>query len=218
METNKKIRVCNLFAGVGGNRKLWENVDVTAVESDENIAAIYQDFFPQDKMIVGDAHEYLLQHFNEYDFIWSSPPCPSHSHVRKITSHQNTPLYPDMQLYQEVLLLQGYSKAKFVVENVISWYVPLVPPQTIGKHYFWANFMIAPFFEQVRNHKASIATLTEYKGFNLNKYKGIDARKALRNCVVPELGKHIFDCAFNGKAQTLFESQEMIQDNLFAEV
>ena len=28
----KKLKVLNLYAGIGGNRKLWTNVDVTAVE------------------------------------------------------------------------------------------------------------------------------------------------------------------------------------------
>lgn len=48
----KKIKVLNLYAGIGGNRKLWKNVDVTAVEIDENIAKIYQDFFPEDKIFM----------------------------------------------------------------------------------------------------------------------------------------------------------------------
>ena len=51
-------KVLNLYAGIGGNRKLWENVDVTAVEINPNIANIYNDFFPNDKIIVDDAHQY----------------------------------------------------------------------------------------------------------------------------------------------------------------
>ena len=52
-----KIKVLNLYAGIGGNRKLWENVDVTAVEWKPEIAVIYQDFFPDDKVIITDAHK-----------------------------------------------------------------------------------------------------------------------------------------------------------------
>jgi DNA (cytosine-5)-methyltransferase 1 len=77
------MKVLNLYAGIGGNRKLWKDVEITAIENDVQIAKIYQDFFPKDKVIVADAHEYLLKHFEEFDFIWSSPPCPSHSHIRK---------------------------------------------------------------------------------------------------------------------------------------
>jgi site-specific DNA-cytosine methylase len=70
-------------AGIGGNRKLWDgDIEITAVEIDPKIAKIYQDFFPNDKVIVSDAHQYLLEHFKEYDFIWSSPPCPTHSRMR----------------------------------------------------------------------------------------------------------------------------------------
>ena len=69
------IKVLNLYAGIGGNRKLWKDVEVTAVESDPKIARIYANAFPQDHIVVGDAHVYLLEHYNEFDFIWSSPPC-----------------------------------------------------------------------------------------------------------------------------------------------
>jgi len=73
------MKILNLYCGIGGNRKLWgDEHEITAVEHDPNIAKIYQDFFPNDKMIVGDAHQYLLDHYKEFDFIWSSPPCPSH--------------------------------------------------------------------------------------------------------------------------------------------
>ena len=40
----------------------------------EKIAKIYKYNFPNDNIIVTDAHEYLLNHFKEFDFIWSSPP------------------------------------------------------------------------------------------------------------------------------------------------
>ena len=103
------MKVLNLYAGIGGNRKLWKDVDVTAVELNPEIAKIYQDFFPQDKVIVADAHQYLLEHFEEYDFIWSSPPCPSHSRVRKATRHQNPPIYPDMKLLN---VIGGLEKKK----------------------------------------------------------------------------------------------------------
>ena len=63
------MEVLNLYAGIGGNRKLWEDVEVTAVEINEQIAQIYQDNFPNDRVIIGDAHQYLLDHFKEFDFI-----------------------------------------------------------------------------------------------------------------------------------------------------
>ena len=191
------MKILNLYAGIGGNRKLWgEDHEITAVENDPDIAKIYQDFFPNDKVIVADAHKFLEEHFEEYDFIWSSPPCPSHSHIRKElgveASGQNKPIYPDMKLYEEILLMQGYFKGKYVIENVVSWYKPLITPQEINKHYFWTNFYINPITKESRNHMANIKGLEETKGFNLDNYKGIDKRKALRNCVEPETGLHIF--------------------------
>jgi len=69
------VKILNLYAGIGGNRKLWgDQHEVVAVEFDRSIAAVYADLFPKDKIVVGDAHEYLAQHFADFDFIWSSPP------------------------------------------------------------------------------------------------------------------------------------------------
>ncbi len=111
------MKVLNLYAGIGGNRKLWEDVEVTAVENKKEIAKIYMDFFPNDKLIVCDAHRLLITCFdriNDFDFIWASPPCPTHSRIRKATPQQNPPVYPDMKLYEEILFLQGYFKGKWV--------------------------------------------------------------------------------------------------------
>lgn len=72
------MKILNLYAGIGGNRKLWEDCEVTAVELDPDIAGVYRKLYPDDTVIVGCAHEYLEKHFREFDFIWSSPPCPSH--------------------------------------------------------------------------------------------------------------------------------------------
>lgn len=68
------MKVLNLYAGIGGNRKLWTDVEVTAVELDKKVAQVYKDNFPKDEVIVEDAHEFLLKNYKEFDFIWSSPP------------------------------------------------------------------------------------------------------------------------------------------------
>ncbi len=44
------IKVLNLYAGIGGNRKLWKDVEVTAVENNWQLAEIYNDLFPKDKV------------------------------------------------------------------------------------------------------------------------------------------------------------------------
>ena len=164
------------------------------------IAAIYQDFFPQDKVIVADAHAYLLEHFEEFDFIWSSPPCPTHSRVAKAgaiakTGEVNYAFYPDMKLYEEILLLKHYFKGKWVVENVISFYEPLIKPSEIDSHYYWSNFFIGSISKKCREHYGGVDRLQERKGFDISKYSGIDKIKTLRNCVEPEVGLHILNYA-----------------------
>jgi len=201
------MKILNLYAGIGGNRKLWSDEhEVTAVENNKAIAKIYQDHFPNDKVVIADAHRYLLEHYKEYDFIWSSPPCPTHSTGRYAiavgTDHdkypdKQRPKYPDMVLYEEIIFLKHYYKGLWCVENVISYYNPLVPPQEIGGHYYWTNFLIPRRWAASREHDGGINRLQERKGFNLSKYTGIDKRKALRNCVEPEVAEHILNFAIN---------------------
>jgi DNA (cytosine-5)-methyltransferase 1 len=210
------LKVLNLYSGIGGNRQKWDSVrddlEITAVELDPNIAKIYQDFFPKDKVVVADAHQYLLDHFKEFDFIWSSPPCQSHSKTNFFLKGQGIFRYPDMALYQEILFLQYFFKGKYVVENVQGYYKPLVEPQKIGRHYFWANFKIADKkidYVQIgtMNRQASkesqrkaiireaqIPELIDLHG--LKDFKLKNKRQVLRNCVYPELGLHIFQEAF----------------------
>ena len=102
-----KIKILNLYGGIGGNRKEWQgDIDVTMVELNPDIAAVYKVLYPNDKVIVGDAHEYLLNNFQYFDFIWGSPPCPSHSRMRTLCvgRGQSKPVYIDCKLYQEIIL------------------------------------------------------------------------------------------------------------------
>jgi DNA (cytosine-5)-methyltransferase 1 len=200
-----------LYAGIGGNRKLWPNdeIEVTAIEIDKHIAGVYSDFFPNDKVIVTDAHEYLLKHFEEYDFIWSSPPCPTHSRMEFLHDVQECEKrYPDMKLYEEIIFLKTWFKGKWCVENVISYYEPLIKPYERGNHYFWTNFYIPPFLEKVKRGIREDYDFNEKKtGFNIRKYNGIDKRKILNNCVEPKLGLHIWNCAFKEKQLKLKVSE-----------
>lgn len=148
------MKILNLYAGIGGNRKLWGNDhEITAVELRPEIAAIYQDFFPNDQVVVGDAHQYLLEHYREFDFIWSSPPCQSHSTLRGrtcVAKGQSKPIYFDTKLWQEIIFLKTYCKKDFVVENVIPYYKPLIAPDfKIQRHLFWSNkFILSTHFEK----------------------------------------------------------------------
>lgn len=195
------MKILNLYAGIGGNRKLWGNEhEITAVEINPDIAKIYQDFFPNDTMIVGDAHQYLLDHIqDDWDFIWSSPPCPTHSDIRRCGVHrgQYKPLYPEMSLYQEIILLRHFAhkEAKYCVENVKPYYKPLIEAQNLHRHLYWANFYIRPLEITKERKHSHIVGSTEVYGFNITKYKVDNKRKVLRNCVDPDLGLHILKCS-----------------------
>jgi len=206
------MKICNAYCGIGGNRRLWpEGHDITAVEMNPDIAKIYQDFFPRDTVIVGNAHDYLLEHYKEYDFIWASPPCPSHSDIRRCSVHGNRnpgmkAIYPDMTLYQEILLLQYFAdkKTKYVVENVIPYYEPLVAAQKSGRHLFWSNFIIQDIKPNTRSMDSVKKQENELQ-YNLDKYDMSSKQKlkCLRNCVDPKLGLHIYNCAFRDKQLSL---------------
>lgn len=199
------MKILNLYCGIGGNRKLWSNEHkVTAVEYNESIANIYNDLYPNDTVIVADAHQYLQDNFKEFDFIWSSPPCPTHSRMRfkAYCNGKGKALFPDMKLYEEILFLQQYTKntnIKYCVENVKGWYKPLVEPQTIGRHYFWSNFKI-PYIKVVSNSTGNNKGMTLAKKMEAKSvfitdwysYKG-DKRTLLNNCIESQIGKHIIN-------------------------
>lgn len=207
-------KVLNLYAGIGGNRKLWEDVEVTAIEWNRQIAEIYQDLFPDDLVLEVDAHQFLLENFHHYDFIWASPPCPTHSRIRKssgsLKEGKIKPVYPDMKLYQEIIFLEGYFKGKYCVENVIGYYEPLVRPQEVNRHYFWANFFIPkkqfPRFNIEHNRTDDFMRTV---GFDLSPYRGIDKKTIMRNCVNPGLGKHILDSARRETQRSLADFQSL---------
>jgi DNA (cytosine-5)-methyltransferase 1 len=196
------MKILNLYAGIGGNRKLWGNEhEITAVEFDPRVAAVYKDLFPQDTVIVDDAHQYLLDHFAEFDFIWSSPPCPSHSRLRKHMSvgiRGSKAIYPDMKLYEEILLLQHYFKGKWVVENVRPYYDYLIDPTfMLGRHPYWSNFMVeSKKYEADGIIGIGVAKkIADKFGYDLDGYDLPDKRKALRNAVNPEMGLYILQHA-----------------------
>ena len=195
------MKVLNLYAGIGGNRLLWKDVEVTAIEIKEDIAEVYADMFPNDNVIVADAHEFLLDNMNDFDFIWSSPPCPSHSQLRyNIGFLANRkyakvkPIYPDMKLYEEIILLEKWYEGHYVVENTIPYYEPLIAGRKMAKHIWWSNINFPDFEIETRGHRGgTVESLQKLKGINIDKYKIKDKRTLLRNCVEPNIAKHILE-------------------------
>ncbi len=215
------MKVLNLYAGIGGNRKLWTDVEVTAVELNPEIASVYQSLFPKDKVVVTDAHQYLIDNYKGFDFVWSSPPCPTHSGVNFFLNAQGVVRYPDMSLWQEIIFLKHFCKGKYVVENVEPYYEPILKPQNIDRHYFWANFYIPPVSggnkkelklsilntrESTRREAEEVInTLQEYHGIDLSPFDVKDKRKLLANCVYPPVGLHIFNSQYGELHQELFK-------------
>ena len=192
------MKILNLYSWIGWNRSLWGDHDVTAVEINPDIAKVYQDRFPDDTVIVWDAHEYLLENFDKYDFIWTSPPCQSHSSFRQnigVRYRGVKPVYPDMKLWQEIIFLQANAKCDWVVENVKPYYKPLIEPtKFLQRHMFWSNFDISEIeVEQDKIRTAQIPDLQRLHDIDLSGYKIKDKRQLLRNCVHKELGKHILN-------------------------
>jgi DNA (cytosine-5)-methyltransferase 1 len=205
------MKILNLYACLGGNRYKWDEVadiEVTAVELDPEAARLYKERFSNDTVIIADAHQYLLDHYKEFDFIWSSPPCPSHSRIRISQKSRESflPIYPDLKLYEEILFLENYFKGKYCVENVIPYYEPLIAAQKRGRHLYWANFILPNNLNERKEGKGLVCAhvkdevkkLSEFHDFDFTQYNGeqrID--KMARNLVDYEAGKTILETALN---------------------
>ena len=200
-----KIKILNLYACLGGNRYKWDNVaniEVTAVEYDYEIAKAYQERFPNDTVIVADAHQYLLDYYKEFDFIWSSPPCPSHSKIRITQKSRETfkPLYPDMKLYEEIIFLDNHFEGKYCVENVTPYYEPLIPAKKRGRHLYWTNFNLPNDLKERKLDGILCTMIDEHKKLEVFHDLKINAnlggyRDVLRNLVDYEAGKTILETA-----------------------
>jgi DNA (cytosine-5)-methyltransferase 1 len=223
-----KMKVLNLYACLGGNRYKWDEVakdagieiEVTAVEYDKDIAQEYQKRFPNDIVIVTDAHQYLLDHYKKFDFIWSSPPCPSHSKIRitQKTRENFNAIYPDMKLYEEIIFLDNYFTGKYVVENVIPYYEPLITAQKRGRHLYWTNFNLPNDLKERKLEGILCTMIDEHK--KLEKFHDIKVsanlggyRDVLRNLVDYEAGRTIFETAL-GIIKKKDEKQISIFDEL----
>ena len=215
------MKILNLYACLGGNRYKWNEVksdiQVTAVELDPELAKLYQERFPNDEVIVADAHQYLLDHYKEFDFIWSSPPCPTHSRARfwGFGANGKNPIYPDMKLYQEIIFLEHHCKSKYVVENVIPYYEPMFNPKKRGRHLYWTNFILPNDLNDRRfaisQAKNEVNQLCNFHKYNFRKYKGKQPiNKIARNLVDYEAGKTIFQTALG-----IIKKQNVNQTELF---
>jgi len=210
------MKILNLYAGIGGNRKLWgDEHEVTAVEIDKDLCSIYKKVFPKDEVICSDAIDYLEKNFHRFDFVWASPSCLTHTRMNIINAgvryngKNMTIKIPDMSLYGLIFFLKKVFRGKFVVENVIPYYDLLIKSDfKIGRHIFWSNFNVLDLevketFYNMNTHKNDkVEELAKYHGFDLGFLKklsfgGITLKKSLKNCVKGEIGLHILNCAID---------------------
>ena len=223
----KTYKILNLYACLGGNRYKWDDVlrksgfnyQITAVELDPELARMYKERFPNDIVIVADAHQYLLDHYKEFDFIWTSPPCPTHSKVRFTQKNKDfyIPEYPNMMLYQEIIFLKHHFKGKYLIENVIPYYEPLIPANKRSRHLYWCNFLLPTDLGERKTRgimcgqtNDELSKLCEFHEIDLSGYKGKQSKtKIARNLVDYEAGKTILQVALN-----IFKEPKTLQLNL----
>jgi DNA (cytosine-5)-methyltransferase 1 len=203
------MKILNAYAGIGGNRRHWKGLEVTAIEKNPDIAQAYQDLHPEDDVFVCDAHEFILENYKRFDFIWTSPPCQSHTKLMAIHNNREneTPRYPDFRLYEEIVFLQKHCKALWLVENVTPYYQPLVRPSLkLGRHLFWSNFRIQ-VQHQVNydftrhNDLKEMARVLEIPFLKRIKLPKGHPEQVLRNCVHPVLGEQILASAMGWVSQ-----------------
>jgi DNA (cytosine-5)-methyltransferase 1 len=224
VKMSAKYKILNLHACLGGNRYKWDEVadiEVTAVERDPELAKLYQERFPSDKVVVADAYQYLLDHFREFDFIWASPPCPSHSRSRFWNSYNEypacKPVFPDLRLYEMILFLEHYYTGKYCVENVIPYYTPLIPAKKRGRHLYWTNFNLPKVLSDrkisMNLRSDEVAQLSKFHDYDFTKYKGEQRRdKIARNLVDYEAGRTILETALG-----IIRSNNVAQTSLFTQ-
>ena len=210
------MKILNLYACLGGNRYKWgDDHDITAVEWDEELARLYQERFPNDIVVVADAHQYLLDHYKEFDFIWSSPPCPTHSRFNISMKTKRKMKYPDMALYQEIIFLQYYYDGKYVVENVIPFYDLLIEGSKRNRHIYWTNFNLPNILSERKNPdlgrtKNVVDALSKFHDYDFRKYKGKQSiQKVARNLVDYEAGKTILDTVMGIKQKENINQTEL---------
>ena len=70
---------------------------------------------------------------------------------------------------------------------------------------FWSNFHIGKYFDdsEITVIKDGIGAMQQEYGIDLTGIDTKEKRKLLRNCVIPKLGLHVFNCKDNLKQEAL---------------
>ncbi len=197
-------KVLNLFAGkYGGNRALWSSTEyeITAIELNPENAQTYQSLYPNDKVIIGDATEFIRDKsidLNQFDFIWASPPCQRNSQMMKFykNTEKRKPLPNLDQTIGLYFWLKTEYKGLFCIENVQPWFKWLLDPVKIDRHLFWVNFPLKSisFIDNHSNKHGKIG------GIMRDKTKKTPEQ---RDMVNPEIGLYIIESALKKRKNNL---------------
>ena len=79
------IKILNLYSCIGGNRYKWDEVakeigveiEVTAIELDQELAFLYQERFPNDKVIVADYEPLIPAQKRHRHLYWTNLNLPN---------------------------------------------------------------------------------------------------------------------------------------------
>ena len=122
-----------------------------------------------------------------------------------------------MGLYEEIIFLDNMFSGKYVVENVIPYYEPLIPAHKRGRHLYWTNFNLPTSLNERKLggntiEKGDIKKLCEFHDYDFYTYKGKQRmNKIARNLVDYEAGRTILETAIgiinkqNEKQTTIFD-------------
>ena len=122
-----------------------------------------------------------------------------------------------MTLYQEIIFLDNYFNGKYVVENVIPYYEPLIPAQKRGRHLYWCNFILPTVLStrkvSIGSGVDEIKKLCEFHEIDISGYNGNQRKdKIARNLVDYEAGLTIFNTAMG-----ILKEQNIKQLKMFDE-
>lgn len=109
-------------------------------------------------------------------------------------------------------------QGKYCVENVVSYYEPLISAEERERHLYWCNFKLPiilsdrhkKFGDSYNGKTETLTSWSQFHDYDFTKYKGEQSvLKMARNLVDYEAGKTILDTAMgimrnlNTKQQTL---------------
>ncbi len=192
------IKILDLFCGLGGVARgfqeylIEKNIkfEYYAVDIDFKILLTHKILNPKSITIKKDAYSLRDEELKEYDFIWASPPCETHSHLN-FYNWNNPKKFkpPDMRLYKLIKRLHILN-IPFIVENVKPYYKPPIKPCTkIGRHILWSNISLKPFKVNLPNNftnvKDDVKRLADYHELDITiahkikKILGISKTKAV---------------------------------------